>query len=95
MKIYKCIFNYHETRGDLPTKVIAAPGGGGGGVTHIFLFFYIYVGSDHLLGFKILSFNIFFGFQKNEHFWGYEKFWDIVLGSSQNWTGFRSTFYAF
>ena len=29
------------------------------------------------LGFKILNFNIFGGFQKTEYFWGYEDFVDI------------------
>ena len=28
-------------------------------------------------GFKILNFNIFGGFQKNEYFWGYEDFVEI------------------
>ena len=31
-------------------------------------------------GFKILNFNIFKGFQKNEYFWGYVCFVDIFLG---------------
>ena len=35
-------------------------------------------------GFKILNFNIFWGFQKNEYFLGYEDFLDIFWGSSQN-----------
>ena len=46
-------------------------------------------------GVKILNFNIFWGFQKNEYFWGYEDFVDIFWGSSQNWTIFRGHFYAF
>ena len=29
---------------------------------------------------KILNFNILGGFQKNEHFWGYEDFVDIFWG---------------
>ena len=65
--------------------VIGVPGWGGGG-TLIFshkrrlgLFF----------GFKILNFNIFWGFQKNEYFWGYEDFVDIFGGSSQNWASLR------
>ena len=29
----------------------------------------IYVGLGHFLGFKILNFNIFGGFQKNKYFW--------------------------
>ena len=39
------------------------PGGGGGGYSDIF-------GSAHFGGFKILNFNIFGGFQKNEYFRG-------------------------
>ena len=66
-------------------------GGGGGGYSDIF----IHVGSGHFFWFKILSFNIFGGFQKNEYFWGYEDFVDIFWGSSQNWTIFRGHFYAF
>ena len=31
-------------------------------------------------GFKFLSFNIFWGFQKNEYFWGYENFVDFFGG---------------
>ena len=64
-----------------------APGG-------TLIFSYIHrLGS--LLGFKILNFIIFGGFQKNEYFWGYEDFVDIFGGSSQNWTKFRGHFYAF
>ena len=59
------------------------------------LVFHTYVGPDHFWGFKILNFNIFGGFQKNEYFWGYEDFVDIFGGSSQNWTIFRGHFYAF
>ena len=47
------------------------------------------------LGFKILNFNIFGGFQQNEYFLGYEDFVDIFLGSSQNWTKFRGHLYTF
>ena len=46
-------------------------------------------------GFKILNFNIFWGFQKNKYFLGCEDFVDIFLGSSQNWTIFKGHFYAF
>ena len=52
-------------------------GGGGGGVLR---YFHTYVGSGYFLGFKILNFNIFLGFQKNEYFLG---------GSSQNWASLR------
>ena len=31
-------------------------------------FFYMYVGSGYFLGFKILNFNIFLGFQKSNFF---------------------------
>ena len=47
------------------------------------------------LGFKILNFDIFWVFQKNKCFFGYENFVDIFLGSLQNWTIFRGHFYAF
>ena len=40
-------------------------------------------------GFKILNFNIFGGFQKNEYFWGGNEILWIFLGSSQNWACFR------
>ena len=45
-------------------------------------------------GFKIMNFIIFWGFQKNEYFLGYEYFVDIFWGSSQNSTIFRGHFYA-
>ena len=32
---------------------------------------------DLFLGFKILNFNIYGGFQKTKYFWGYEDFVDI------------------
>ena len=35
------------------------------------------------LGFKILNFNIFGGFQKNKYFWGYEDFVDIFWGTTK------------
>ena len=47
------------------------------------------------LGFKILNFDIFGGFQKNKYFLGYENFVDIFWGSSQNWTIFRGHSSAF
>ena len=59
------------------------------------------------LGFKILNFNIFWGFYKNEYFFfggggggGKEDFVDIFFflgggGSSQNWTILRGRFHAF
>ena len=45
--------------------------------------------------FKILSFNIFGGFQKIKYFWEYEDFVGIFIGSSQKRTVFRGYFYAF
>ena len=36
-----------------------------------------YVGSGHFFGFKIMNFNIFWGFQKNKYSFGYEDFVDI------------------
>ena len=49
-------------------------GGGGGGGAEIF----IYIRRlGPFLGFKILNFNIFGGFQKYHYFWGYEDFVDI------------------
>ena len=47
-----------------------------GGTLH----FCTYVGSGYFFGFKILNFNIFWGFQKNKYFLGYEDFVDIFLG---------------
>ena len=46
-------------------------------------------------GVKILNFNIFFGFQKNECFGGGRKILWIFFGPSQNLTIFRGHFYAF
>ena len=41
-------------------------------------------------GFKILNFNIFWGFsEKMNIFLGYEDFVDIFFGSSLNWTSLR------
>ena len=44
------------------------------------LHFCTYIGSGYFFGFKILNFNIFWGFQKHKYFWGYEDFVDIFLG---------------
>ena len=47
-------------------------------------------------GFNILNFNIFWGFQKNKYFLGYEDFVDMFWGvSPQNWPIFRGHLYAF
>ena len=40
-------------------------------------YFHTYIGSDHFWGFRILNFNIFLGFQKNDYFLGYEDFVDM------------------
>ena len=38
-------------------------------------YIHISVGSDHFWGLKFLKFNIiFWSFQKNDYFWGYEAF---------------------
>ena len=65
--------------------------GGGGGT----LIFSHIRSSGHFLGFKILNFNIFGGFQKNKCFLEYKDFVDIFGGLSQNWTIFRGYFYVF
>ena len=50
--------------------------GEGGGYYNIFIHTY----ARTILGFKILNFNTFEGFQKNENFLGYEDFVDIFWG---------------
>ena len=81
MMVRLMVFRWRADDG--PLKVILPPqvcvcGGGGG--TLIFshkrrldLFFG---------GFKILNFNIFWGFQKNEYFLGVRRFCGYFLGSS-------------
>ena len=61
------------------------PGGGGGGEWEWewgSLIFHTYVGSSHFLGFKIFSFNIFFGFSKKLVFFGEQGFcgyfWGVI-----------------
>ena len=51
---------------------------GGGGVTVKFL--YIQRLGLFFGGFKILNFNIFWGFRKINIFWGYEDFADFLGG---------------
>ena len=41
---------------------------------------------EPFLGFKILNFNIFWGFSEKNNILEYEKSVDILLGSLQNWT---------
>ena len=33
----------------------------------------------HFWGVKILNFNIFGGFQKNEYFWGFGQVWFLIV----------------
>ena len=49
--------------------------GGGGGI-----YFHTYVGSAHFFGFKILNFNIFWGFSKKLIFFGGMKILWIFFG---------------
>ena len=63
--------------------------------TGVLRYFHTYVGASYFWGFKILNFDIFWGFQKNEYAFGYEDFVDIFGGSSQNWAIFRGHYYAF
>ena len=49
---------------------VLAPRGGGGGGGGTLIFSYISRLGSFFFGFKILNFNIFLGFQKNEYFWG-------------------------
>ena len=62
------------------SKPESPPGGGWG---RVLWYFHTYVDSDHLFGFKILNFNIYFflggGFRK-KYFWGYVDFVDILGG---------------
>ena len=51
---------------------------------------YIRIGSGHFGDSSIRM-----GFQKNDFFFGYERFVDIFWGSSQNWTSLRGHFYVF
>ena len=69
--------------------------GGGGGEEGTLKFFIHTYAWGYFLGFKILNFNIFWGFQKKKkHFFRYEDFVDIFWGSPQNWPLFRGHFYA-
>ena len=52
-------------------------------------YFHIYVGSAYFLGSKFWISILFWEFQKNEYFLGYEDFVDIFFGSSQNWASLR------
>ena len=52
-------------------------------------YFRTYVGSVCFFWFKILNFNIFWGFQKNEYILGVWSFCGYFLGSSQNKASLR------
>ena len=56
---------------------VGTPGRWGGGT---FIYSYIRRLGSLFEGFKIWNFNILGFFQKNEYFWGYENFVDIILG---------------
>ena len=73
---------------DAPRICVCVCGGGG-----TLIFSYIYVGLDHFWGFKILNFNIFWGFQKYHYFCGGMNV--LWIYHYQNWTGFRGHFYTF
>ena len=47
-------------------------------------FFYTYVGSGYFLGAQNFEFHFLGVFRKNEYFWGYEDFVDI-LGVTTKW----------
>ena len=73
-----------------PTFPSARRGWRGGGYYNIF----IHTWARTILGLKILNFNTFEGFQKNEYFLGYEDFVDIFWGhhktpksQPQKWSG--------
>ena len=55
---------------------------------------YVQVGLGHFLGLKILNFNNFWVFHKNEYFWGMKILWILFWRSSQIWTIFRVILYA-
>ena len=67
--------NVRFSHPDAPRMCVCGGGGGeGGGGAEIF----IYIRRlGPFWGFKILNFNIFWGFQKYQYFWGYEDFVDI------------------
>ena len=68
---------------------------GGGGGTLIFSYIHIYVGFDPFLGLKILNFNNFGVFQKDEYFWGTKLLWIFFGGHLKNGLFFWGHFYAF
>ena len=69
-----CRHGFCDVGVTLSKQTLEAQGGG------VLLYFHAYVGSDHFFGVKFLNFNIFWGFQKNVYFFGYENFVDIFLG---------------
>ena len=56
----------------MPQECVCVGGRGGGAEIFIYI-----RRLGPFLGFKILNFNIFGGFQKYHYFWGYEDFVDI------------------
>ena len=52
-------------------------------------YFHTYVGSGHFLGLKILNFNIFWGFQKNEYFFCMKILWIFFGGHHEIGLYFR------
>ena len=75
-ELYK-LYKAGKSISDLGTLAVKTQGMWGGG--HFDIFIHVYVGSGHFFGFKILNFNIFWGFQENEYFWGTKILW-IFLG---------------
>ena len=63
---------------------LGVPPGGG-----VLWYFHTYVGSAHFFWFKILNFDIFLGFQKNEYFWGVWRFCGYFFGVITNWASLR------
>ena len=90
-----CIILEKLSNPSVLTIVLGAqnPGGGAGGGELLWIF-YTYVGSGYFFGFKILNFNIFLCFQKNEYFLVYGDFVD-VFGVTTKLAYIQGHFYAF
>ena len=85
------ILENNETAGELRlARDMATPQGGGGGGGGTLCYCHTYVGSAYFFGFKILNFNIFWGFQKNKFFLGMKILWIFFGGNI-----FRGYFYTF
>ena len=87
--ILKPSFPYSIT--SILSKVRHSNPGGGGGGTMIFS----YIRRLRGVGVKILNFDIFGGFQKNDIIFGMKILWIFFFWSSQNRAIFRGHFYAF